>query len=242
MSNNLIKIQPIAPEDIDIPTAPEDVPPEIAQTISSTIKQNTVQINNNINGVESNYAAICKSRFQQAVGIDSKAEARIALSNINEEDIVSGHILTCAIIEQAFIRAEEADSEPKRATAVFAIHALESSTYYSGSEQERVMERERINTKYTNWKKKQLEEKSDQPCIINSKPLGQDVDLHHETERNQDPTHTLDPNTTGPANRSTHQEHHAKQRKEAAKKLKQEKAKLENVGEGSVITPIEPNR
>ena len=242
MSNNLITIQPIDPEDINIPPAPEEVPPESAQSISRTIKQNTVQITDSTNGVESRQAAISRDLFQQALGIDSEEEARIALSNINEEEIVSGYILTCAISEQAFIRAEEADSESERVTAVFAFNALESSTYYSGSEQERVMERERIITKYPNWKKKQLEEKSDQPCIIDGKPLGPDVDLHHETERNQDPTHTLNPNTTGPANRSTHQEHHATQRKEAAKKFKQEKAKLENVGEGSVITPIEPDR
>ena len=240
MTNNLIEIQYIDPEDIFIPPAPEAVPSEIAQTISRTIKNNTVQIINNINGVESSHAAISKRFFQQAVGIESEEEARIALSNIDEEEIVSGHVSTSAISEQAFIRAEESDLESERATAVFAFHALQSSTYYLGSEQKRVKEMERVNASYTRWKKKQLEKKRDQPCIISGEPLGQHVDLHHKTERNQDSTRTLDPSTTGPANRLAHHEYHAKQRREAGKKLEQERAKLKNVGEGPVITPIEP--
>lgn len=237
MSNDLILIEPIDPNDITLPEAALTINKKKALARRDAIKNHSLAIYNRERGANSIEVVQPRNKIKDVLGLDSDKEARIFLSNLKDDEVHEDNVLLPALHEYAYICAEEAETSEAKEEALDILQCLDSAVQCPSVKEKRAMIKEQMDSKWPSFRKQQLDKCSVEPCVLTGEALGDKLDLHHHTHKSVEPEHTLNPDNVGPANRPAHQKHHNEEKKLASKDMRQEKKAIERLALGSAVTP-----
>ncbi|MEZ9702176.1 hypothetical protein AB4455_26295 [Vibrio sp. 10N.261.46.E12] len=237
MSNDLIIIEPIDPNDITIPDAAQTINKVKALARRNAIKNHSLVIHNRELGANSIEVVQPRENIKAVLGLDSDKEARLFLSNLNDDDVYDDNVLLPALHEHAYIRVEEAETPEAEEEALDIIQCLDAAVQCPSVKEKRTMIKEQMDSKWPRFRNEQLKKHSDGVCVVSHKTLGDKIDLHHLTPRSDKPEDTLNPNNVGPANSQDHQQYHSEEKKHSSKKMRREKKAIEGLDLGATVKP-----
>ncbi|KZK69138.1 hypothetical protein A1L58_16715 [Shewanella baltica] len=204
---------PIDPEELSLPAPNEGVDNDVAEKRRKALEKNATCVENRESGSTSFELGFKQEGVKDIMNFETDADANIFITDLKDEDIVSGVVMAGAMVQKAVEMGEDASNNGNANAVSDAKDTLACLFAASDNENmvnERLIAAQRNIDEWPKTRRNVLNSLGAADTDFFGEPLEENPAVHHKVLKSVKPEHTLNKENLKPANKKPHTKNHAK--------------------------------